>query len=72
MLHIQEIKGNDYLMATVEKKGISTLQILSQALPKVIADLPFPKKMRWGSYRNQLCPSLAMDCGPLWNDSGSI
>ncbi|MCB1110146.1 MAG: glycine--tRNA ligase subunit beta [Chlamydiia bacterium] len=48
MLHIQEIKGNDYLMATVEKKGVSTLKILSQALPKVIADLPFPKKMRWG------------------------
>ena len=46
-LHIQEIKGSDYLMANLEKKGISTIEILSQALPKIISDLPFPKKMRW-------------------------
>ncbi|WP_320415600.1 glycine--tRNA ligase subunit beta [Candidatus Neptunichlamydia sp. REUL1] len=46
-LHIQEIKGSDYLMATLEKKGVSTIEILSQALPKIISDLPFPKKMRW-------------------------
>ncbi|MCB1107141.1 MAG: glycine--tRNA ligase subunit beta [Chlamydiia bacterium] len=48
-LHVQEIKGNNYLMATVEKKGASTLAILSQDLPKVITHLSFPKKMRWGS-----------------------
>jgi len=46
-LHIREIKGSDYLMATLEKKGVSTIEILSQALPKIISDLPFPKKMRW-------------------------
>lgn len=48
-LHIQEIKGNDYLMATVEKKGVSTAEILSKALPKMIGDLSFPKKMRWAT-----------------------
>jgi len=44
---IQEVKGNDYLCCTIEKKGISTAEILSTHLPKLITDLSFPKKMRW-------------------------
>lgn len=48
MLHIQKIKSNDYLMVTIEKKRGSTIKILSQSLPKIISDLPFPKKMHWG------------------------
>jgi len=47
--YIQEVKGKDYLMATLEKKGTSTIKILSEALPKIIEELPFPKKMRWGN-----------------------
>lgn len=46
-LYIQEIKGNDYLMADIEEKGISTLRMLSESLPSLIANLNFPKKMRW-------------------------
>jgi glycyl-tRNA synthetase len=37
-----------YLYATVQEKGKGTAQILAEALPKLIADLDFPKKMRWG------------------------
>lgn len=46
-LYIQEIKGSDYLMADIAEKGVSTAKILSEKLPKLISDLPFPKKMRW-------------------------
>ncbi len=47
VLYIQEIKGNDYLMADIASKGKSTAEILSKNLPKLISDLSFPKKMRW-------------------------
>lgn len=46
-LQIQDIKGVDYLFAKVEKKGVSTFAILAEKLPKIIAELSFPKKMRW-------------------------
>lgn len=58
ILHIQEIKGKDYLMATIEKKGVSTIAILKAALPKIIADLSFPKKMRWGSFETSYARPL--------------
>lgn len=45
--HVNE---SNYLMANVEVKGISTLEILSKHLPKLIADLSFPKKMRWADF----------------------
>jgi glycyl-tRNA synthetase len=46
----EAIKGIDYLFATVEVPGKSTAQILAQELPNLIANLEFPKKMRWGSF----------------------
>lgn len=48
-LYIQEIKDKDYLMADLEEQGISAAKVLSDALPKLICDLPFPKKMRWST-----------------------
>ncbi|MCB1080761.1 MAG: glycine--tRNA ligase subunit beta [Chlamydiia bacterium] len=48
-LYIQEIKGSDYLMADIEEKGVSTLRMLSESLPSLIANLNFPKKMRWST-----------------------
>lgn len=47
---IQEIKGSDYLSCNLEKKGVSTAEILAKHLPKLIADLSFPKKMRWAEF----------------------
>jgi len=47
-LYIQNIKGREYLMANCKKKGgATTLHTLSHSLPQVIANLNFPKKMRW-------------------------
>ncbi len=41
----------EYLMLRQEKKGEETAQLLSDFLPELIADLPFPKSMRWGANR---------------------
>lgn len=43
-----EIRG-DYLYATISQKGKSIYEILAEALPQLILDLDFPKKMRWGT-----------------------
>lgn len=37
-----------YLFASVLKKGVSAIEILSTHLPKLIETLHFQKKMRWG------------------------
>lgn len=46
---VETIKGVDYLFAMVNIPGKSTAEILAEALPHLIANLDFPKKMRWGS-----------------------
>ncbi|MBP9841585.1 MAG: glycine--tRNA ligase subunit beta [Simkaniaceae bacterium] len=43
-------KRDGYLYAKVEKKGISTIALLAEHLPHLIASLHFPKKMRWHTY----------------------
>lgn len=47
-IEIREVKGDKYLFANVKSEGRSTALILQEALPKIIADLEFPKKMHWG------------------------
>ncbi|MBS4170950.1 Glycine--tRNA ligase [Neochlamydia sp. AcF95] len=48
-VRIQQIKGIDYLFASMQTPGIPTAQILAKSLPSLILSLDFPKKMRWGS-----------------------
>lgn len=48
-LEIREIKGQEYLFAKISQPGRATADILSNHLPKIIGDLHFQKKMRWGS-----------------------
>lgn len=48
-VRIQQIKGIDYLFASIQTPGVSTAEILAQHLPNLILNLDFPKKMRWGS-----------------------
>ncbi len=47
-LEIRTIKDQDYLFATLEKKGVSTRALLAETLPTMILKAEFPKKMRWG------------------------
>ena len=48
-LVIKSTERGEYVSATVEKKGISTITVLSEALPGLISTLQLPKSMRWGS-----------------------
>lgn len=48
-LSIQKIKGIDYLYAFLEESSNPTALILQNALPTLIQQIEFPKKMRWGN-----------------------
>lgn len=48
-VEIRSIKGTDYLFGTLYQDGRATAAILAENLPKLILNLEFPKKMRWGS-----------------------
>ena len=39
----------DYLTAVIEEPCLSASDILAEALPGIVLNLPFPKRMRWGS-----------------------
>lgn len=47
-LKMGTIKEVEYLFANLEEKGRSTFNLLAEELPKMILNLEFPKKMRWG------------------------
>jgi glycyl-tRNA synthetase len=44
------ILEDKYLVVFSEKKGLSTFSILQELLPKIIQEIPFPKKMRWATF----------------------
>ncbi len=46
-LVVENIDGGDYVVARMEEKGQSALEVLSQALPDLIAGIRFTKSMRW-------------------------
>ncbi len=46
-LEIREIDGGRYVVAVVRQPGRPTAQVLQEALPTLIAELRFPKSMRW-------------------------
>ena len=46
-LQVQEIDGGQYMVAIIEERGRSSNQVLSEALPELIATLHFDKSMRW-------------------------
>ncbi|MGC1878213.1 MAG: glycine--tRNA ligase [Rhabdochlamydiaceae bacterium] len=48
-LKIDKIKEVDYLFAVVSEPSQSTFCLLAEKLPKLILNLDFPKKMRWGN-----------------------
>ncbi len=44
-----EVKGKEYYLAVIEKKGQGTAEVLAEILPAALAALPWPKSMRWGA-----------------------
>jgi len=41
-------KKGDFYVARIDKPGAEAVTLLQQVLPKVMADFPWPKSMRWG------------------------
>jgi glycyl-tRNA synthetase beta chain len=41
-------KKGDFYVARIDKPGAEAVTLLQQILPKVMADFPWPKSMRWG------------------------
>jgi len=46
---IKNTPKGDYISVVVEKKGLSSLEILQDLIPRSILQVQFPKQMRWGS-----------------------
>ncbi len=42
-------KKGDFYVAHISRPGADAVELLSGLLPKVLADFPWPKSMRWGS-----------------------
>jgi glycyl-tRNA synthetase len=49
-LKIDALKDAEYLFATISEPGKSTFCLLADELPKLIENIDFPKKMRWGDF----------------------
>jgi glycyl-tRNA synthetase beta chain len=49
-LQIQQTPKGEYLYIKRTIPGRPTSEVLAEVLPKIIADIPWPKSMRWGSY----------------------
>jgi glycyl-tRNA synthetase len=48
-LEVQELDGGSYVVASVEEKGKSAVEVLAKALPELIASIRFDRSMRWNS-----------------------
>ena len=48
-LQVREMDGGSYLVAVVRSKGRPAADLLSEALPELLASLRFDKPMRWNS-----------------------
>ncbi len=51
-LKVVDTPKGEYLMLACHHKGEATAALLTRLLPELIAELPFPKSMRWGSGRS--------------------
>lgn len=54
----REIKGKEYLFATLTTPGKQTATVLADCLASVIVEIDFPKKMRWANYDMQYARPL--------------
>ena len=46
---VTDEKKGDFYLATIERTGRPTPQVLSELLPGIIKTFPWPKSMRWGA-----------------------
>jgi glycyl-tRNA synthetase beta chain len=46
---VQHDKKGDFYIATTEKKGKATSDVIAELIPSIVRSFPWPKSMRWGS-----------------------
>lgn len=47
-VYFKDIKGTEYIFATVKEEGLKTSEVLLEVLPEIVKNVVFPKSMRWG------------------------
>jgi glycyl-tRNA synthetase beta chain len=47
-LTVKKTDRGEYLVARIEEKGKETINVLAEAIPKLISSLQLPRSMRWG------------------------
>ena len=47
-VYFKDIKGTEYIFATVKEEGLETSEVLLEVLPEIVKNVVFPKSMRWG------------------------
>lgn len=57
-VEIRDIKGVEYLYATIHTPGMATAKILADQLPSLILGIDFPKKMKWADLEIQFARPL--------------
>ena len=50
-LQIKETTRGEYVVVSRHESGVSTVELLGGVLANLIADIPFPKSMRWGDLK---------------------
>jgi len=50
-LQIKETRRGEYVVVSRHESGLSTVELLGGVLANLIADIPFPKSMRWGDLK---------------------
>ncbi|MDI6893528.1 MAG: glycine--tRNA ligase subunit beta [Bacillota bacterium] len=48
-LIVEDTPGGEYVFACRQEEGSPTLEVLATIVPQILADLEFPRMMRWGS-----------------------
>jgi glycyl-tRNA synthetase beta chain len=46
---IRADKKGDFYVATIERPGRATPQVVAEIVPEIVRDFPWPKSMRWGA-----------------------
>lgn len=46
---VQPDKKGDFYVAVIEKQGRNAIEVISEIIPRVVRQFPWPKAMRWGA-----------------------
>ena len=65
---VKELKGNEYVFASLEEQGKDALEVLPELLVNVVLSLKFPKPMRWSDHELRFIRPIHWLVALLGND----